>query len=50
MDLKNRERFTTSVDSKLIKKLKKLSEETKIPMSKLVDEALEDLFKKRTAK
>lgn len=49
MDLKNRERFTTSIDSKLVRQLKELSNSTKIPMSKLVDEALEDLFKKRTA-
>ena len=38
--------FATKIDSELKDKLIKLSETTRIPQSKLVDEALEDLFKK----
>jgi len=33
---------------KLYIKLKELSEKTRIPMSKLLDEAIEDLLKKRS--
>jgi len=46
MALKNRSRFSTTIDIELDSKLKKLSEITRIPTSKLVDEALEDLIKK----
>lgn len=45
-DLKNRERYTNSVDIKLLKDFKQLSKETKIPMSRLLDEAIEDLIVK----
>lgn len=45
--LVNRVRISNSIDKKLYEKLKKLSEETKVPMSKLLDEAIEDLLKKR---
>ena len=45
-DLKNRERYTNSLDIQLLKNLKKLSSTTKIPQSKLLDEAIEDLLKK----
>lgn len=38
--------YATKIDSELKAKLIKLSETTRIPQSKLVDEALEDLFKK----
>lgn len=41
-----RERFGTSVDPDLLEKFKNLSEVTRIPMSKLIDEALEDLLDK----
>ncbi|CZR82701.1 TPA: ribbon-helix-helix domain-containing protein [Clostridioides difficile] len=44
--LKNRARFSTSTKIELFEKLKNLSEQTRIPISKLIDEALEDLFKK----
>lgn len=44
--LKNREKYATTVDKKILEKFKKLAENTKIPASKLVDEALEDLIKK----
>jgi metal-responsive CopG/Arc/MetJ family transcriptional regulator len=41
-----RKRFGTSLDPELIKTLDNLSEKTRITKSKLIDEALEDLFKK----
>ena len=46
MALKTRTRLCTSVNAELNLKLKKLSEETRIPISKLLDEAIEDLLKK----
>lgn len=42
--------FATKIDSELRDKLIKLSETTRIPQSKLVDEALEDLFRKYVEK
>ena len=45
-DLKNRTRITFSVKKELIDKIKLLSDKTRIPQSRLIDEALEDLFKK----
>jgi len=45
-DLKNRERFGVAVDKKLLEGLRDLSAKTRIPASRLVDEALEDLLKK----
>lgn len=45
-DLKNRKRYTTSLDTKLLNKLKQLSRNTRIPMSRLLDEAIIDLLKK----
>jgi mRNA-degrading endonuclease RelE of RelBE toxin-antitoxin system len=44
--LKNRARLSSTIDKNLFKKIKKLSEKTRIPVSRLLDEALEDLFKK----
>lgn len=44
-DLKNRERYTNSVDIKLLKKFKQLSKDTKIPQSKLLDIAIELVLK-----
>lgn len=44
--LKNRKTISNAVRTELADALKKLSETTKIPMSKLLDEALEDLIKK----
>ena len=38
--------YATKIDSGLKDKLIRLSELTRIPQSKLVDEALEDLFRK----
>lgn len=44
--LKNRVRFSSSTKPDLFEKLKQLSEQTRIPITKLIDEALEDLIKK----
>ena len=45
-DLVNRERFTNSVDKDLLSKIRKLSDDTRIPLSRLLDEAIADLLKK----
>ena len=45
-DLKNRERYSTSINKELLKQLKELSAATKIPATKLLDEAIEELLKK----
>ena len=45
-DLKNRTRIGNTVNNDLLKRFKLLSKSTKIPMSKLLDEAIEDLIKK----
>lgn len=45
-----RKQLNTIIDADYKEILKKLSEKTKIPQSRLVDEALEDLFKKRGKK
>jgi len=44
-DLTTRKRFATTVDKKLLKKLDNLSKETRIPKSRLIDEAIELLLK-----
>ena len=44
--LKNRKTISNAVRTELAEALKQLSEVTKIPMSKLLDEALEDLINK----
>jgi len=44
--LKNRKTISNAVRSELADSLRELSEKTKIPMSKLLDEALEDLMNK----
>ena len=43
-DLKNRVRYTNSIDIKLLEALKKYSKETGIPMSKLLDRAIKLLL------
>ncbi len=48
--LKNRTRIGSAIDTELYTKLKKLSEVTRIPISKLLDEALEDLLSKHNQK
>ena len=45
--LKNRERIGSAIDKELLKKLREYSKESNIPLSKLLDEAIEDLLKKR---
>lgn len=45
--LKTRKALSNAVRIELYEQLKELSDETKIPMSKLLDEAIEDLISKR---
>lgn len=45
--LTNRTRISNAVDNDLYKQLKELSDETKIPISKLLDEAIELLIENR---
>lgn len=45
--LKNRTRIGSAIDKELYDKLQQLSKETKVPISKLLDEAIELLLKKR---
>ncbi|MCQ6274530.1 ribbon-helix-helix domain-containing protein [Bacillus sp. V3B] len=45
--LKTRKALSNAVRMDLYEQLKKLSDDTKIPMSKLLDEAIEDLLLKR---
>ena len=45
--LKNRIPMSNSVDKELWARLKAFSDKTKIPISKLLDEAMEDLLAKR---
>lgn len=47
MALKNRVRIGSAIDKDNYNNLKKLSNKTRIPISKLLDEAIEDLLKKR---
>jgi len=48
-DLKNRTRIGITVDNEILEKFKKYSKETRIPMSKLIDEAILDLLLKNKA-
>ena len=45
--LKSRTPLSNAVKKELYTQLKQLSEETRVPISKLLDEAIEDLLKKR---
>lgn len=45
--LKNRKPLSNAVKTELYDALKEISDATKIPMSKLLDEAIEDLLNKR---
>ena len=45
-DLKYRERLSSSVDKGVYRAIRKYSIETRIPLSKLLDEAIEDFLKK----
>jgi metal-responsive CopG/Arc/MetJ family transcriptional regulator len=44
--LKNRERLGTSLPIELVKQLKDYSEKTMIPVSKLIEKAIEEYLKK----
>lgn len=44
--LKYRKRFTSSLKNELVPLFDTLSKETRIPKSRLLDEAIEDLLKK----
>lgn len=44
--LVNRTRFTSSMKNELMKDFDRLAAETRIPKSRLIDEAIEDLLKK----
>lgn len=44
--LKYRTRFTSSLKNELIPLFDKLAKDTRIPKSRLLDEAIEDLLKK----
>lgn len=46
-DLKNRSPIGSAVDIKKLQTLRKYSKESKIPMSRLLDEALDLLFEHR---
>lgn len=45
-DLKNRKRIGSAIDKDLLERLQVLAKETRIPMSKLLDESIADLLKK----
>jgi len=45
----HRVRFGSSLIKELDDKLRELSKETRIPVTRLVDEAIEDLLKKHSA-
>ncbi|HJC00554.1 MAG TPA: ribbon-helix-helix domain-containing protein [Candidatus Flavonifractor merdavium] len=44
--LVNRTRFTSSLDNRLMEQFNQLAKDTRIPKSRLIDEAIEDLLKK----
>lgn len=46
VSLKNRVRIGSAIDKKLYEEIKMVSKKTRIPISKLLDEAIEDLVKK----
>jgi hypothetical protein len=47
--LKNRVQISSTIDKKLNEKLKELHRTTRIPISRLLDEAIEDLINKYKA-
>ena len=44
--LVNRKRFVSSLANELVKPFDELSKKTRVPKSRLLDEAIEDLLKK----
>ena len=49
-NLKNRVIPNSAINKILYDKLREYSKESKIPISRLLDESIEDLLKKRTSK
>ena len=47
---RNRTQWTTATDNELLEKFRQLSTQTRIPASRLLDEAIEDLLEKYAAK
>ena len=45
-EYRNREKWSTATDKDLLAKFRKLSEDTRIPAARLLDEAIEDLLVK----
>ena len=45
--LKNRSNISTAIKTELLEGLKELSEESNVAISRLLDEAIEDLLNKR---
>lgn len=43
---RNRTQWTTATDNELLEKFRQLSTQTRIPVSRLLDEAIEDLLVK----
>lgn len=48
--LKNRTRIGSAIETELYEKLQKLSKDSRIPISKLLDEAISDLLNKHESK
>ncbi len=48
--LKYRTRFTSSLKNELVVQFNQLAEQTRIPKTRLLDEAIEDLLKKHNFK
>lgn len=44
--LVNRKKFVSSLQNELVPEFERLSRETRVPKSRLLDEAIEDLLKK----
>jgi len=49
-ELKYRKNKTFSIKTELLEKISQLSKSTRIPQSRLMDEAIEDLLRKHGAK
>lgn len=45
-ELKNRQHYGVTIDKEVLSKFRGLADKTRIPQSKLIDEALIDLLKK----
>lgn len=49
-ELKNRQQISTPVDKDIYKRFQSLSKQTKIPLSRLFDEAMEESIEKYKAR